>query len=58
MRRQKAEAESFINAFKQEYKKATPQMKQALSKVNIQTPEQAKSVLATTAVFNLMMGNK
>lgn len=53
-----AEAESFINAFKQEYKKATPQMKQALSKVNIQTPEQAKSVLATTAVFNLMMGNK
>jgi len=52
------DAESFINAFKQEYKKATPQMKKALSKVNIETPEQAKSVLAITTAFNLMMGNK
>lgn len=54
----KQECENFINAFKQEYKKATPQMKQALSKVNIQTPEQAKSVLAITTAFNLMQGNK
>lgn len=50
------DAESFINAFKQEYKKATPQMKKALSKVNIQTPEQAKSVLTITKVFNIMQG--
>lgn len=54
----KQEAESFLSAFKQEYKKATPRMKQALSKVNIQTHEQAKSVLAITTAFNLMMGNK
>lgn len=50
------EAESFISAFKREYNKATPQMKKALEKVNIQTPEQAKQVLAITSVFNLMQG--
>lgn len=53
---QERKAEEFINDFKAEINKATPQMKQALSKIHIQSKEQAESVLKITKIFNILNG--
>ena len=54
----KRECENFMKAFKMEYDKLTPSMKDILSKQTIETEEQAKSTLAVMTMANLMKGNK
>lgn len=50
------ETESFLSAFKSEYDKLSPNMKQALSKTTIQNEEQAKTTLTVMKMANILSG--
>lgn len=52
----KAECDKFLSAFKAEYDKLSPSMKNALSKTNIQNEKQAKMTLAVMKMSNLING--
>ena len=54
----KRECENFMKAFKIEYEKLTPAMKEIMAKRTIETEAQAKSTLAIMTMANLMKGNK
>lgn len=52
----KRECENFTKAFKMEYEKLTPAMKELMAKQTIETEAQAKSTLAVMKMANIIKG--
>lgn len=52
----KAECDKFLSAFKAEYDKLSPSMKETLSKTTITNEKQAESTLAIMKMANIMSG--